>query len=143
MPTAHGIDSKLRSARVGRLATVDSSYRPHLVPICFAYDNRFIYTALDQKPKRAAPQNLTRVRNINNNPYVTLLVDHYTENWKRLWYIQVRGKAKLLPISAKAERSRAIRLLRAKYPQYDRAMLPDDAPILRIKPEQIVSWGWL
>ena len=133
---------KLRQARVARLATVDASHRPHLVPVCFATDGSVLYTALDRKPKRVKPEKLARVRNIKSNPQVALLVDHYNENWNRLWYILVRGKAKLLPGSAAAERKRAIGLLRKKYPQYARGMLPEDAPILRIHPMQITSWAF-
>lgn len=133
---------KLRKARVARLATVDASHRPHLVPICFATDGSVLYTALDRKPKRVKPEKLARVRNIQSSPQVALLVDHYSENWKRLWYILVRGKTKLLPDSARAERKRAIRLLRQKYPQYSPGMLPEDAPILRILPLQITSWAF-
>lgn len=141
VPVRDVIQSRLREARIARLGTVDGSRRPHLVPICFACDGGVFYTAIDQKPKRVAPENLARIRNIKANPQVTLLVDHYSEDWKRLWYIQVRGKARLLQKSAKSEKARAIRLLRAKYPQYTKQMLPDDAPILRISLEQIVSWG--
>jgi len=140
META-AIRSKLRLARIARLATVDSSNRPHVVPICFAYDKSVIYTAVDRKPKRVSAKKLARMRNIRANPQVTVLVDRYTENWKRLWYIQVRGRARLVPESAKAERARALRLLRAKYAQYTKQMLPDDAPIIRITTEQIFAWG--
>lgn len=137
------VESKLREVRIAHLATVDPSGRPHVVPICFIYDYPAFYTALDQKPKRVSPAKLARVRNIEANPDVMLLVDHYDENWDRLWYIQVRGKAKLLPNSAQAERAHAIQLLRTKYAQYSAGMLPDDAPMIRITPEQIVSWGTL
>jgi PPOX class probable F420-dependent enzyme len=135
------VQSRLRDARIARLATIDASDRPHLVPICFVYEKAIFYTAVDRKPKRVAPEKLTRIRNIQARPQIALLVDEYRERWDRLWYIQVRGKAKLLSKSARAERARALRLLRLKYPQYSKRMLPDDAPILRITPEQIVTWG--
>ena len=126
---------------MAHLATVDARNCPHVVPVCFATDGSAFYTAIDHKPKQVRPQKLARVRNIKANPIVALLVDHYSEDWNRLWYILVRGKARLLPQSARAERGRAIRLLKAKYPQYARSMLPGDAPLLRIEPERIVSWA--
>lgn len=138
---SQAIWKKLRVARVARLATVDASHRPHLVPICFAADGSVLYTALDRKPKQVKLEKLARVRNIKSNSQVALLVDHYSENWSQLWYILVRGKAKLLPSSAAAERRRAISLLRKKYAQYTRGMLPEDAPILRIHPSRIISWA--
>ncbi|MBV8906106.1 MAG: TIGR03668 family PPOX class F420-dependent oxidoreductase [Acidobacteriia bacterium] len=131
----------LKRARVARLATIDGPGRPHIVPICFVYDRQLIYTAIDNKPKRVAPERLARLENIRASPRVALLIDEYGEDWSQLWYVLIRGKAKLIPQSAHDERSRAIRQLRAKYPQYARGMLPGDALVIRIKPERITSWG--
>jgi PPOX class probable F420-dependent enzyme len=132
---------KLRQARVARFATLDARGRPHIVPICFAYDGNIIYTAIDQKPKRVSPERLIRVKNIRAVPHVALLIDEYKENWTQLWYVLIRGKAKLIPQSARKERARALGKLRAKYLQYARGMLPEDAPIIRIGLERITSWG--
>lgn len=132
---------RLTQARVARLATLDAKGRPHMVPICFTYDGKVFYTAVDQKPKRVSPDRLVRVQNIRTMPHVALLVDDYAEDWTQLWYVLIRGKATLIPRSADKERARAIRKLRAKYPQYARGMLLDDAPIIRISPERIASWG--
>ena len=111
------------------------------MPVCFAYDGRFFYSAVDQKPKRVAPEKLARLRHIERAPQVALLIDKYDEDWTRLWYILVRGKAKLIPKSAQKKRSEVIRLLRAKYPQYAAGLLADDAPLIRITPERITAWG--
>src|SRR5690242_13121728 len=116
------IRAKIEDARVARLATLDSRHRPHIVPVCFAFDGKVFYTAMDQKPKRVTPERLTRVRNILAVPHVALLIDQYDEDWTKLWYILIRGKAKLLPRGHK-KRAWAIRKLRAKYPQYTGRML--------------------
>ena len=131
----------LKKARVARLATLDEKNRPHIVPICFAYDGKLLYTAVDRKPKRVARERLARLRNIRAVPRIALLLDEYDENWERLWYILIRGKAKLIPKSAHEEHATAIRKLRAKYQQYAQGMLADDAPIIRITPERATSWG--
>jgi PPOX class probable F420-dependent enzyme len=131
----------LKKARVARLATLDEKNRPHIVPICFAYEGTLFYTAVDQKPKRVTPERLARLRNIRAEPHVALLIDEYDEDWTELWYILVRGKAQLIPKSMQKEHAWAIRKLRAKYPQYARGMLADDAPIIRITPELTTSWG--
>jgi PPOX class probable F420-dependent enzyme len=131
----------LKKARVARLATLDAKNRPHIVPICFAYDGSRFYTAVDRKPKRVAPERLARLQNIRAVPRVALLIDEYDEDWTELWYILIRGKAKLIPKSAHKERAWAIRKLKAKYPQYARGMLAEDAPIIRITPERTTSWG--
>jgi PPOX class probable F420-dependent enzyme len=135
------IRAKIEDARVARLATVDARHRPHIVPVCFAYDGKVFYSAIDQKPKRVRPERLARVRNILAVPQVALLIDQYDEDWTQLWYILIRGKAKLLPMSGHKERARALRKLRAKYPQYARRMLPNDAPIIRITPDRTAFWG--
>ena len=96
---------------------MDDKNRPHIVPICFAYDGTRFYTAVDQKPKRVAPERLARLRNIRAEPRVALLIDEYDEDWTELWYILIRGKAQLIPKSLHKEHAWAIRKLRAKYPQ--------------------------
>ena len=131
----------LKETRVARLATLDAKSRPHIVPVCFAYDGKLFYTAVDQKPKRVPRDRLTRLQNIRAVPRVALLMDEYDEDWTQLWYILIRGKAKLIPNSAHKERAWAISKLRAKYPQYAQGMLADDAPIIRITPERTTTWG--
>jgi len=135
------VQKKLKQARVARFATLNAKGQPHIVPICFVYDGGVFYTAIDRKPKRVAPERLARLENIRAMPRVALLIDEYDEDWARLWYVLIRGKAKLLPKSAEEERARAIRKLRTKYSQYARGMLPDDAPVIRISPQRITSWG--
>jgi PPOX class probable F420-dependent enzyme len=131
----------MKAARVARLATLDADYGPHIVPVCFVYDGKVFYSAVDRKPKRIAPEKLARLRHITALPQVALIIDEYHEDWGQLWYILVRGKARLIPKSAQQERAQAIRQLRAKYPQYTAAMLPDEAPVIRITPERFSSWG--
>ena len=134
---------KLKEARIARLATLDADCKPHLVPVCFAYAGSAFYTAVDLKPKRVPPGKLARLRNISAEPQVALVIDEYHEDWTRLWWILVRGRAKLIPQSAHKERAQALRALRAKYPQYAAGMLPDDAPMIRIAPDRISGWGKL
>lgn len=133
--------AKLQKARVGRLATVDEKARPHLIPICYVFDGGVFYTAVDAKPKRVEGKQLVRVRNIQANPQVALLVDEYDEDWGRLWYILVRGTATVLDNSG--EKQKAMRLLKEKYAQYRTSLLPKDALIIRVRPQQMTGWGKL
>ncbi|HTS04913.1 MAG TPA: TIGR03668 family PPOX class F420-dependent oxidoreductase [Candidatus Eisenbacteria bacterium] len=133
------IRARLEGARIAHLATLDTQRKPHLVPICFVLDGLVLYSAIDRKPKRVTATQLARLKNIRETPYVALLIDHYDEDWTRLWYVLMRGRAKL--VSVPAEQKRAIQLLRAKYPQYDASMLDDDSLVLRITPGRVVSWG--
>ena len=130
--------SFVNSIRVARLATADSTGAPHVVPICFAYDGESFYSVLDQKPKRAPIERLKRVRNILSNPRVSLVLDHYDEDWSRLWYGLVMGTALLL--RSGPEHGRAIRLLRRKYVQYQEMSI-DASPVIRIDPERMTWWG--
>lgn len=135
------VQKLLKKARVARLATLDKKNQPHIVPVCFVYNGELFYTALDKKPKRVTPEQLARVRNIRVTPHVALLIDEYDDDWTRLWYILIRGKAKLIPKLGHKEHAKAIRMLRTKYPQYAQGMLEDDAPIIRITAERITFWG--
>jgi PPOX class probable F420-dependent enzyme len=127
----------LRDARVARLATADPRGAPHVIPVCFAFDGRAIYTAIDEKPKRISPRGLRRVRNIMANPQVALVVDHYAEDWRRLRYVLVRGTA--IIIDRGPEHRRAIARLRDKYRQY-RTMRLEGRPVLKISPLTIAAW---
>ncbi len=129
----------LAHAPVGRLATASADGVPHVIPVCYALMDGLIYSVLDQKPKRASLTRLRRVRNIRANPQVSLVVDHYEENWERLWYILISGTAQLLEEGA--ERPAAIQILREKYAQY-RLMNIDPNPVIKITPSNVVSWGF-
>ena len=79
---------------MARLATIDPDGRPHLVPIVFALAGDTLYSAVDRKPKRS--QRLQRIENARARPDVTILVDHYEDHWSRLWWIRLRGRARVL-----------------------------------------------
>lgn len=128
----------LAGQRVAHLATVDAAGRPHVVPVCFAPYAGALYVAVDEKPKRGDPAALRRVRNLLARPDVCLVADHYEEDWTRLRWLQVRGRAAL--VADAAERAGALAALRAKYPQY-RAMALEARPLIRITPERVVAWA--
>jgi coenzyme F420-0:L-glutamate ligase / coenzyme F420-1:gamma-L-glutamate ligase len=108
------------------------------VPVCFAWDGTRAYFALDEKPKQVAPTTLKRVRNILAHPNVALLIDYYSDDWRRLAYVLLRGAAILLEVGSE-EHVAAIALLRDKYSQY-RAMAIEQQPVIRLAPERVVSW---
>jgi len=128
----------VKQARVGHMATSTKRGIPHVIPICFAFDGRFIYTAIDQKPKRAEPMKLRRVLNIIQNPNISFLVDHYDEDWRKIGYVILRGKAKILQTGE--EHDHALFLLQRKYRQYRRMTLRN-RPVIRITPSKITVWG--
>lgn len=128
----------IRSARIAHLATADRSGQPHAVPICFVFDDKYFYSPIDEKPKRTAPAKLKRLRNIAENPQVSLVIDHYDENWGKLAYVLITGAARIMQRGQKYRR--AVTLLRRKYSQY-RTMAIDRRPMIVIKPQRIIVWG--
>jgi len=126
-------------SRVARLATLDETGHPHLVPVCYATDGHAYYSAIDGKPKRTPPEGLKRVRNIRANPAVALLIDHYEEDWRRLRYVMVQGRAELLGSGPEWETARE--LLVAKYPQYTAMPLGEAGLVIKITPEHVITWG--
>lgn len=131
----------LEAARVGRLATADAEGRPNVVPVCYALVDDRIVTPIDEKPKRAAPDELRRVRDVEENPRVALVVDHYAEEWSDLGWVQVRGTAAPIP-PGEPSHGGAVAALRGKYDQYADHDL-EDRPIVRIEPGTVRSWGRL
>ncbi len=127
--------------RVARLATADGAGVPHAIPVCFAYTPGAIYVALDEKPKGVAPSRLKRVRNILENPNVAFVADRYAEDWSRLAFVMIRGRAELLEPDTE-EHAASVRLLRGKYHQYKKMRIEEN-PIIAIRPKKISSWGAL
>jgi PPOX class probable F420-dependent enzyme len=128
-------DPRLTAARVARLATIDPDGRPHLVPIVFALEGDTLYSAVDKKPKRSTT--LRRIENARARPDVTILVDHYDDNWDELWWIRLRGRARVLDEGD--ERERAITLLQDKYPQY--CTEPPDGLVLAVDVTEVRTWS--
>jgi PPOX class probable F420-dependent enzyme len=128
----------LNHQRVARLATLGNEGYPEAVPICFACVEGVIYTPIDEKPKSVPPASLRRVRNILARPEVCVVWDHYEEDWKRLAWLQVTGRASL--VEDRDERARALNALRGRYPQY-REMDLESRPLIKITPVGVRSWS--
>ncbi len=128
----------LRAARIARLATASPAGEPHVIPVCFVLGGDAIYSAIDAKPKRAAPRLLRRVRNIAANPRAMLVVDSYDEDWTRLRYVLVSGRTDILETGPEWER--ALELLREKYPQYRTMPTFSISLVIRLQVEHVVSW---
>lgn len=128
----------IRAARVAHLATADRKGQPHVIPICFVFDGKQFFSPIDEKPKRAAPLKLKRIQNIQQNPQVALVIDRYDDDWRKLAYVLIFAKAKILLTGKKHQQ--VVKLLRRKYSQY-RRMEIDKRPILAITPERIASWS--
>ncbi|MGH8904083.1 MAG: TIGR03668 family PPOX class F420-dependent oxidoreductase, partial [Egibacteraceae bacterium] len=124
------------AACVARLATADATGRPHLVPITFAVAGDRIYSAVDAKPKRTTA--LRRLANVTANPRVAALVDHYEDDWRRLWWVRADGTGRVLA-SHEAEARDAVALLVARYAPYVDS--PPTGPVLAIDVQRWSGWS--
>lgn len=125
-------------ARIAHLATADLPGQPHVIPICFIFDGKHFYSPIDEKPKRTGPTNLKRLKNISENSRVSLVIDRYDEDWRKLAYVLVQAQAQILMGGVKYRR--ALGLLRRKYPQY-RTMALQGRPMIQITPSRCTCWG--
>ena len=128
----------LTRQRVAHLATADGRAIPHVVPVCFAIVAHTLYITIDEKPKRGSAFSLKRLRNIAENPAVAVVVDRYDENWTRLGWVLLRGRAEIL--SKGAEHDEAQALLRSRYPQLGLMQIAQ-YPVIAVRIEQTTSWG--
>jgi PPOX class probable F420-dependent enzyme len=127
----------LAHQRVAHLATADRGAVPHVVPVCFAVSGGTLYITIDEKPKRSATA-LKRLKNIAENPAVAVVVDRYDENWARLGWVMLRGRAEILREGQ--EHQDAQDLLCARYPQLA-AMQLATYPVIAVRVERTRSWG--
>jgi PPOX class probable F420-dependent enzyme len=125
---------RVAEARVGRLATIDSDGRAAMVPFGFVLDGQTLFSSVDQKPKSTT--RLRRLDNIRRDPRVTVLVDHYEDDWSRLWWVRLRGRGRV--IDRGPERDRAVGLLVEKYPQYRDS--PPSGPVIAIEVDEWRGW---
>jgi PPOX class probable F420-dependent enzyme len=125
---------QLEDARIGRLGTITSDGRPHLVPCCFVLVGEVAYTAVDAKPKSTVM--LRRIRNIEAHPATCLLVDHYEEDWSALWWVRLDGRGRIVDSPAEADDAKDA--LRAKYRQYRQLAIP--GPVIAIDGATWTSW---
>jgi len=132
----------LDRSRVGHLATAEAGGAPHVIPVCYAVSTDAaggdtLYVTIDEKPKRQ-DRPLKRLRNILENPQAAVVVDRWDEDWSRLGWVMLRGRAGIL--YAGPEHDRAQALLVARYPQY-RAMQLGDLPVIALRIARATGWG--
>lgn len=133
-PEVKAIVSK---ARVARLSTVDND-QPHAVPVVFIFNRGCFFIPLDKKSKSVKPEKLRRVQNIVKNPRVALLIDEYKENWSKLFFVLILGKASIIGKEQSSLLARVHKLLLAKYPQYKKAGIGESC--IMLDPQKVIFW---
>ena len=133
------VEEFIERARLARLATIDSEFKPHLVPVVFVFNGNHFFIPVDEKRKTAKPEKLKRIRNIQHNPNVALLIDEYSEDWTKLAFVMIQGKAS---IASKGEGNiqvrEAYKKLMTKYIQYQKVGVGEMCII--ITPKKVASW---
>jgi PPOX class probable F420-dependent enzyme len=136
----------LQRARVARLSTVDDKlHMPHIVPVVFVFDDNYYYIPIDKKKKKQDPEELKRVRNIQVNPNVALLMDEYNEDWRELVFVMIQGKANLLKQEKDHDNNnnqqleKVHKLLYQKYSQYKDNGIGQYC--IKIHPQKVVFWS--
>jgi PPOX class probable F420-dependent enzyme len=127
----------VEAQRVARLATADRQAVPHVVPVCFGLGEDCVYITIDRKPKQE-PRRLKRLRNIADNPRASIVLDRYDEDWRRLAWVMLHGRAEILADGVEHDAAQA--LLRARYRQLA-AMQIETLPVIAIRIERVTSWG--
>ena len=128
----------LAQQRIAHLATADRGAIPHVVPVCFAVSEHTLYITIDEKPKQGSAFALKRLRNIAENPAVAVVVDRYDENWARLGWVMLRGRAEILTEGIEHDEAQA--LLRSRYPQLGPMQIAQ-YPVVAVRIERTTSWG--
>jgi PPOX class probable F420-dependent enzyme len=128
----------LLAQRVGHLATADARGNPHVVPVCFAIADKTLYITIDEKPKRTSGRPLKRLRNLMDNPSTAFVADRYDDDWSRLGWVMLSGRADILPDGEEHDRAQA--LLRERYAPY-RTMQLAGLPVIALRIERVTSWG--
>jgi PPOX class probable F420-dependent enzyme len=133
------VEDFIKRARVARLATIDSEFKSYLVPVVFVFDGNHFFIPVDEKRKTAKPEKLKRIRNIQDNPNVALLIDEYSEDWTKLAFVMIQGKASIASTGEGNTQVReAYKKLMTKYVQYQKVGIGEMCII--ITPNKVASW---
>ena len=134
------LEQFIERARVARLATIDSEFRPHIVPVVFVFDGNHFFIPIDEKRKTVEPDKLKRIRNIQHNPSIALLIDQYDEDWTKLTFVMIEGEASIANKSeGNIQVKQAYKKLITKYIQYQKVRVGEMCII--ITPKKLTSWS--
>ncbi len=130
----------IKGAKVARLATVDQKSHPYVVPVVFVFHENLFFVPLDDKTKTVNAIKLKRVKNIEKNANVTLLIDKYQNDWKKLFFLMIHGKATMIDGKNSKLMDKIHKLLISKYPQYKKIGIGNSC--IRINPQKITHWRY-
>ena len=118
---------------MAHLAFADDRDHPRVLPVTFASAEGAVWSAVDDKPKRAAEP--ARLRYLRDRPRAALCVDRYDDDWSRLAWVQLLGTVQIIDV---ADAPEALAALAARYAPYRKRRPP--GPLLRLEPERALHW---
>ena len=130
----------IKRAKVARLATVDQKSHPYVVPVVFVFHENSFFIPLDDKTKTVNPKNLKRVKNIQKNSNVALIIDKYQNDWKKLFFLMIHGKATVIDGKNSKIMDKVHKLLISKYPQYKKIGVGNSC--IKINSQRITHWSY-
>ena len=125
---------RFASSPVARLSTVRPDGAPHVVPVVFALVDDTVFSAVDAKPKRS--RDLQRLANLKAEPRCALLVDHYEDDWRRLWWVRADGTG--VVVAGPPTDHPGIQALVQRFPQYRDE--PPSGPLLVVTVHRWSGW---
>ena len=126
----------LRSQKILRLATIDSSGNPHIVPVWYIYVNEKFYIGTNTKTKKA--------KNIKKNSKVSFCVDTGIKS-PGIFGIMGVGKARLILKIDKVEilaKRILLRYFRNLENQSAQQLLNQTNCVIEIIPKKITNWKY-
>ena len=129
----------IKGTKVARLPTVDQKSHPYVVPVVFVFHKNSFFIPIDEKTKTVNPKKLKRVKNIEKNPNVTILIDKYQDDWKKLFFLMIHGKAKMIDEKNSKLMDKIHELLILKYPQYKKIGVGNSC--IMIEPTKVTIWN--
>ncbi len=129
----------IKGAKVARLATIDQKSHPYVVPVVFVFHENSFFIPLDEKVKTVNARKLKRVKNIEKNPNVTLLIDKYQNDWKKIFFLMIHGKATVIDGKNSKIMDKIHKLLILKYPQYKKIGIGNS--FITINPTKVTFWN--
>ena len=123
------------SEPLGHLGLLDDAGRPRVMPITFALVGGEIWSAIDDKPKRVAGDELARVRWLRARPSAAFTVDRYSSDWSRLAWVQLVCTTTVVDADG---HEHALEALSARYAPYRER--PPRGPLLRLVPARCIWW---
>ncbi len=126
----------LNSQKILRLATINKSGNPHIVPVWYKYQNNKIYVGTNTETQKA--------KNIKKNPKVAFCVDVGINSPDIVGVMGV-GKAKLIMEKTKVKsiaKKILLRYFSSLQNKSAQQLLRDTDCIIEITPKKITEWKY-